>query len=39
MDLKEVGWGRGGRVDWIDVAQGRETWQAAVNTVMKLQVP
>lgn len=25
--------------DWIHLAQGRETWQAAVNTVMNLKVP
>lgn len=36
VDLKEVGC-RG--VDWIHLAQGRETWQAVVNTVMNLQVP
>jgi hypothetical protein len=25
-------------VDWIDLAQDRDTWQAAVNAVMNLQV-
>jgi hypothetical protein len=36
MDLKEVGWVG---MDWIDVAQGRERWQALVNAVMNLRVP
>ena len=31
-------WDRGGR-DWIELAQGREGWQALVNAVMNLQVP
>jgi len=35
MDLQEVGWG----MDWIDLAQDRNTWQALINTVMNLQVP
>jgi hypothetical protein len=26
-------------MDWIDLAQDMGKWQAAVNTVMKLQVP
>ena len=30
--------GRGG-MDWIDLAQDRDRWQAIVNVVMKLQVP
>jgi hypothetical protein len=36
MDLQEVGC-RG--MDWIDLAQDRDRWQALVNVVMKLQVP
>jgi hypothetical protein len=28
--LEETGWG----LDWIDPAQDRDTWRAAVNTVM-----
>jgi len=36
MDLQEVGW-RG--VNWIDLAQDRERWQALVNVVMNLRVP
>jgi hypothetical protein len=35
MDLKEIGWGG---MDWIDLAQDRDQWQAHVNTVMHLQV-
>jgi len=26
-------------VDWIDLAQDRDRWQALVNTVMSLHVP
>jgi hypothetical protein len=26
-------------VDWIDLAQDRDQWNALVNTVMKLQIP
>ena len=26
-------------MDWIDMAQDRDRWQALVNTVMNLQVP
>jgi hypothetical protein len=36
MDLQDVGW-RG--MDWIDMAQDRDRWQALVNVVMNLQVP
>jgi len=35
MDIQEIGcW-----VDWIDLAQERNKWPAAVNTVMNLRVP
>jgi hypothetical protein len=27
------------RVDWTDLAQGRNNWNAVANTVMKLRVP
>jgi hypothetical protein len=36
MDLREIGWEG---VDWLHVAQDRNQWWAAVNTVMKLRVP
>jgi len=34
MDLQEVEWG----MDWIDLAQDRDRWQALVNAVMNLWV-
>jgi hypothetical protein len=36
MDLGEIGFGV---VDWIHLAQDRESWRALVNTVMSLRVP
>jgi hypothetical protein len=36
MDLQEVGGGRG---DWMELAQGREGWQALVDTVRNFRVP
>jgi hypothetical protein len=36
MDLKEMGWED---VDWVHLAQDRDQWRAAVNTVMNLRVP
>ena len=29
---------RGGGMDWIDLAQDRDRWQAVVNVVMNLRV-
>ena len=36
MDLQEVGCGG---MDWIDLAQNRDTWWTLVEAVMKLRVP
>jgi hypothetical protein len=35
MDLREIGLGG---VDWIQLAQDRERWQAVVSAVMNLQI-
>jgi hypothetical protein len=36
MDLGEVGWSD---VDWISLAQDRNSWRALVNSVLNLRVP
>ena len=36
MDLQEVG---RGFEDWMELAQGRDRWQALVSTVMNFRVP
>ena len=30
---------RGGAMDWFDLAQDRDRWQAVVNTILNLRVP
>ena len=37
IDLQEAGWGEG--MDWIDLVQNKDRWQALANVVMNPQVP
>jgi hypothetical protein len=36
MDLLEIGWGD---MDWIGLADDRDKWRTAVNSVLNLRVP
>jgi hypothetical protein len=36
MDLREVGWGN---VDWIGLAQDRNSWGDVVNSALNLRIP
>ena len=36
MDLNELGCGG---MDWIELVQDRNRWQALVNAIMNLEVP
>jgi hypothetical protein len=36
IDLREIGWSD---MNWIDLVQDRDQWNALVNTEMNLPVP
>jgi hypothetical protein len=36
MDIQEVGWGG---MDWIELAQNKNSWRDLVNAIMNVRVP
>jgi hypothetical protein len=36
MDIRKIVWSG---IDWIDLAQNKDQWQAVVSTAMNLRVP
>jgi hypothetical protein len=39
MDVREIDWEIGGRVDLIHLVQDTEQWRAPVNLIMNIRLP